>query len=1041
MLLSYGLYLFRKKPTNIIVLFIFIFILNGCDNSPHDDVQNVTTVKTIEGNVYYDENISSTINLYSIYDLNNPIYSTTISKTGKFKIENIEIDKSKLYIITICFNLEGKCFNAIAKGKDISMHTIHIGYLHDMIFTSLNKAFLTKPIDEIEDFLNKKAKEYCKEDLNNDGEINYTDILLFNPTEYISKLNIDYNLIKNMYGAQSQDKITIFEKLKLLLLLDKPQLKFNSGSQISLNDIVNITVDNLPYNVESKLFFNGTEITNKYQPIIIGVNNIYSKLFFNGKEIGEISKPIIRSSQNQLAKFETKITENSSFKIDYNSSISLGGLEINIPKNSLTTSKTISIKENDISIIASSRGRTLSSVLILEPSGTEFNSPVMIKMPFSGNLEKHDIEKVEIARYSKDSGLDYIKPLYIDITNKFIYFETDHFSWFSAKGPFSSKSSIERKKEVDYLNNLTGKNWLESRWKIILDPDNEEEYTLYDNFLETYLSEQIYNKVENSDFVGASKVLIYDNDALDETVERWNRAKLSLMALQTLLGKKVKISDDKWWKFWAVWSDTSKIHTMMGLSQDFILDTENIAYTPFSPVKMGDKLFGDFEALLKNDLIMNAFIQADLDGGWNTVYIKPNFNSPDTENNYNKNIGLVYRKYDEFRKYGLAHKETLKNLIHERSTFIDNMKDPYLRVYLDRVGNHSFTKFGEGIEIQLPESIQMKVRVDGLGIINFDESDLKYELIGNFGGINQFILNKDITKNELYFNLPDEEMFQSYSLIITHVPTSIYYQQVGINIITKKQTKFNLISSSLISDSSVIYPNDPITLIFDDDIDEESINKYIYLENKNTKEKSTPFWIFETKNCKESLDTFSRDECDTDFSILKYFPIIDNNQYELVIEDALESMSGKTLSKNYVSNIDMVHPNAFEIHRDRTQNNGSSINLYFKIFSKYDATKLKYTVKVSSGKEVSGSLDIGSASHGGPMHIGHGPCETYVNVSPYSGIYKDEVVNYNILEVMVGNSRNVAINETVSIKFCDENEECKITDHSIQLKAINAECM
>ena len=1026
-----------------LVLMIGVFFLLGSCCEEDKPISSTENLETIQGKVYVDSNKSATVTLYLSSDLNKSIISSKSLTDGSFKLEDVNIQKKEFYVIKSCFTSANEgCIESIIKGNTFSNQLIHIGYLNDMISNSFNESFTTKSSEEIESFLVKKAKDYCREDINGDGKIDYLDILSFKPAKNFSNLKINYEEIKSIYNTRLQNKTTKIEKLQQLLLVDKAKLNFSIGKQLSIGEEVNMVVDNLPNNIDVKFFMNKKEISSKYKPVVNGVHNIYSKLLFQKKFIGEVSESVVVSSQKELGQFETKTDEDSSFKIEYNTNSQLEGLEITVPKNALSDSKIITIKENNLSIIASSRGRSLSPVLNLEPSGTTFDSPVIVKLPFTGDLKKEDMNKVEIARYSKKSGLDYIKPIYIDFDKKFIYFETDHFSWFSAKGPFSSKSNAERKEEIDYLNSLTGNSWSETRWKSLLDPDNEKEYTLYDYFVEHYLSEKIYTKVEDSDYVGATKVLFPNNDALDDTVARWNRTKYALMALEVTMEKTVLIYDEAWWKFWQIWTvaDTGKLHTMMGLSQDFVLDKKNDAYTPFAPVNMGDKIFKDFSKLLQNNTIKTAFAMADIDGGWNDVYVKPNKNYPDVENPSNQNIGVIYRRYDEYRKHGTENKESLKKMIEDRATFIDNMKNPYLSVHLDRVNGQHYNQFGKRIEVQASESIKIEVRVSGMGIANFDESDLKYELMGNYGKSNEFTINQDTTKNGLHFKLPSDIMYQNYTLIITHVPTSVTYDLVGINIQTIK-AEFRLVSSSLLADET-LYPSDKITLVFDKElkIDDqqrdygwvsENIENSIYFKNKETNEKKSLYWHFGFQNCRPSSNSMKREECDTDFSVLEIFTEVDNNKYELIVEDTLLSKSGEVLSEKVVYSFNVLHPNKFKIDVGKTKTNSlSAIDYNFKMFNNYDTKKVTYRVITSAGKETTGSLFIGSATQGGPGSFGFGSCETYVHVD-FSGTYKEGVVNFNNLEVTVGNTRDKDIQETISIEFCSEKGECKIFNRSV----------
>jgi len=1019
----------------LVFVSVMVLMMSACDNggggdTPSVDINTTQSVINLTGQVNAKFIESSSVSLYISSDLENPIISTKILETGNFEMKNISIDKNELYIVTACLGEEKQeCINTLAKGQSLINTSIKVGYVSDMIYMSLNDSFRENNLNTTEAFLNKKAIEYLNEDINNDGDINYNDILIFNPKIHSSKLNINYTDIDNLYTQSIENNLTKIDKLKLLLSLDKPIIILDEGNQLTTPATVNIQIKNLPNDVNYTLNVNNKPISNPYSILENGIYQIYGNILFNNEIIGEVTKEIVASNKISIGQINIDVNKDNSLSIGYDENNSFSGLEINIPKMALSNSSIITVQENNLSVIASSRGRTLSSVLSLEPSGTKFDKPVMIKIPFTGNLESSEIEKVEIARYSKDSGLDYIKPLYVDVENKFIYFETDHFSWFSAKGPFASKTSSQREEEINYLNNLTGNSWSEKRWKTILEPDNIKEYTLYDYFYELYLSEKIYNKVEDSDFVGATKVLFPNNDGLDDTVERWDNVMYGLKALQVFMSKGAKIynfstNDTLWWAFWTK-GHTGQLYTMMGLSQDYALDKENIAYTPFAPVKLGNKIFKKFSKLLQNNVISKAFAMAEIDGGWNDVYIKPNINSPDTENSSNQNIGVVYRRYDEFRKHGAKNKESLKSLVEKRATFVDNMENPYLSVYVDRVDGHRYQQFGDPIEVEFPKSINIDTRIYGLGIANFDESDLKYELIGNYGQANQFILNQDTSKNGLYFKLPDEEMYQNYVLKITHTPTSISYEEHGINIKTK-QGNFRLHTSSLMTDKA-LYPDDKIILIFDENIDIDTIDNAIYFKNSVTSEKVNATWKFKSI-CVPSLEEADSSGrvpsiCSDNKKVLIISQPIDNNKYRLVIDNTLQSETGKVLEIQKIFNIDkQVAPKEFiviykgiEYNNDRTS---AKINFYIKNTDILQKVFYDYSYYNSGG---SGNL---RSSGGCPV--------AYPDVNICGGFVNDKHYE-DQLSWTIDNSTNQSIDSNFILKLCNQENNCINFSYNILL--------
>jgi len=244
------------------------------------------------------------------------------------------------------------------------------------------------------------------------------------------------------------------------------------------------------------------------------------------------------------------------------------------------------------------------------------------------------------------------------------------------------------------------------------------------------------------------------------------------------------------------------------------------------------------------------------------------------------------------------------------------------------------------------------------------------------------------------------------------------------------------------------YPDENIILKFEEElaIDEEqqsdflvsssNIEQNIFFNNKKTNEIKRIYnldWHFKVIKCKKGEGRGRY--CDYDYKTLEIsvLPILDNNDYELVIEKALKSKTGKTINKLYVYDIKIYHPNNFELEEQNIEKKGNEATINYALFVPYDSRKLTYKITTSSGKNVTESIDIGSASRGGPSQIAIAPCTTNINVNSSRGIYKEGVVNYNHLKVSIINSRDISINETINIEICDDYNHCENLSYSIYL--------
>ncbi len=151
-------------------------------------------------------------------------------------------------------------------------------------------------------------------------------------------------------------------------------------------------------------------------------------------------------------------------------------LLVAVPENALEGEQKLSLGEvKDFEKIESDRGTLLSDPIdvSVDQSLSRFNEPILIKFALTETevQSKEALDELWVA-YFNGENWEFIRPTEINLTEKYMAFETYHFSWFSKAKPTKAEiaSKFAKDKSVEIWQNRNNNNVLRDQTsKIVKD--------------------------------------------------------------------------------------------------------------------------------------------------------------------------------------------------------------------------------------------------------------------------------------------------------------------------------------------------------------------------------------------------------------------------------------------------------------------------------------------------------------------------------------------------------------------------------------------
>ena len=263
-------------------------------------------------------------------------------------------------------------------------------------------------------------------------------------------------------------------------------------------------------------YLDGNPIT---LPLNIFKEGMY-KLTGRNSATNEILSTQVAAIDPQLVtSFEVDPGLNKSEYIYQNKDSSLGGVSLFVPKGSLAENTIIEVKESEVLNIPNTDGVTISRLLTLEPSGLQFDKPVVISLPYEGDVDPRNIV---VVSYSDGGVVDINLPLSVDEENKEVTFSTTHFTEFALQEvafTFVDKRKSEQT-EILAIENLLGVTYTKEEWEQILnEPVEKTNLAVYDLFLEYQKLDSMYSLIPSNYAQAVRVVFPESSSALQEQIK------------------------------------------------------------------------------------------------------------------------------------------------------------------------------------------------------------------------------------------------------------------------------------------------------------------------------------------------------------------------------------------------------------------------------------------------------------------------------------------------------------------------------------------
>jgi len=337
------------------------------------------------------------------------------------------------------------------------------------------------------------------------------------PLHMINGVNVFSIVLEDASGNKSEVLSFSITKLDVKIAVDNGTMQ-----KIPFNFIA--TVENLPDNLNVEWYIDGNSTQGtSYSFDKEGVYYATAKITNVNNELVKILHTDIVAYKTNLVSSFTATASNDSNKYVYSDANStLSGVSLEIPKESLLQDTLIELKESKAPNIPNLGRAAISKVLTLDPSGLEFEEPILVSMPYTGDVKR---ENIMIARYSEGGVVDTILPYSIDEENKLVSFKTKHFTSFSLqKGYNLIADPIYDQTVIQNIMTATGIGEISTNeeWDKILNTVLVEkgDYRVYDMWLEYDKQLRMSEKIDAGKYSEAIKVIFpKSRSVLEKEVE------------------------------------------------------------------------------------------------------------------------------------------------------------------------------------------------------------------------------------------------------------------------------------------------------------------------------------------------------------------------------------------------------------------------------------------------------------------------------------------------------------------------------------------
>jgi hypothetical protein len=491
--------------------------LFSCNHDKETSENIQVTYFNISGKVNIPGLSAETISI-STLDLQNVLSSSSMESTEgenitSFQISNVELLDNELYVLKVCngtgevIDRKGQlakvdnsgCLYSLGNKEYFTGDDVGINIFSDIFYWRIQGL----SSDEVDEAITNVLKQFSNANLT-DTPLEINDLFQLNEE---GTYNFNYTSFKNSYLTNVYRGVDYLTRVEQSIDILPVNITVKGGNIHTTPTELEIELEGLPHKAQYSLSLNGERLNGNIISLEnAGTYTVEATIMIASKSITTISTEILLTNSSTVQKVLASADSETLMSLNFEQSSNFVGTEVTIPASQSVEGLYFEFQDVDSNTIPNAFGASYSGVFKMLPENILFDEPVTVKLMLDPSLTDQQIQETIITRYSEVHGLEYIQPFAFDYREKAAFFETEHFSYFSASGPFKEKSKEMRQLEIDYLKEITGDYWYEEKLEQVLAP-NDIEMSIYDYFDQLHKSKLINEYVEEDDYVSAVKVL------------------------------------------------------------------------------------------------------------------------------------------------------------------------------------------------------------------------------------------------------------------------------------------------------------------------------------------------------------------------------------------------------------------------------------------------------------------------------------------------------------------------------------------------------
>ena len=529
---------------------------------------------SVAGNVSF---AGAKVKLLKLPEMTLIAESVTSSKqenVGMFSFQELALPADNYYLLEVSggkeidSNLDGIIVDeeivdvkgkirAIVSATDLIEQETQVTALSDLLYLQVEDTLSATSISNIYSKTLPNLATQLIQDINLDGQVDYKDILYFNPYTSSNKLNIDYKDIRDFYIPTIYQNLTKVEQLRSLLHIFDYQIDLNTQNYQIIPFSFSASLPDIPDSISVQWQVNNKvhDFEEPYTETDAGLTSVTAELSHQGEVIGQLSQVIHAAEVELVASAQTSESDTVFFNLAESFGLGAG---VTVPAGA--SSKNLTIEVNKVvDGTAAIDNLQVSDTIVFYPAGTVFKKPVTVALPYYSNTAP---ENLRVVRYSDSGDKDYLNASHVDTENKLIYFETQHFTSFTVESICLRDSCEKLKKNLDKVKELLANHysgpidyegWDDDMWEDILNScinDDSCETNVYDQFLKlnnlltlvqvldgTYTDDDHPDGIkEDFKYLTAYKYLYKNDSTIEASMNRWNDIKAGLNVIQAYRG-------------------------------------------------------------------------------------------------------------------------------------------------------------------------------------------------------------------------------------------------------------------------------------------------------------------------------------------------------------------------------------------------------------------------------------------------------------------------------------------------------------------------